>query len=151
MTKEIQNKRKNKAQLYNCFLNEDWNSLKNSVQIVTSFILKMEEDEMRIEYIFIELFKSVTLLKNGNTQISKDLMNELESTYVKSINLVVPLSAFLLSPSEADFWMNNCSDRYRSFFLSVGWISIVYFCCSSDIKMNVNIYDCFIQKPFEFK
>ncbi|KAK8853822.1 hypothetical protein M9Y10_016365 [Tritrichomonas musculus] len=145
MKEKILNKRKNKAQLYEGLLTIDWVSLNQATNILTSYLIDMESDQMKIEFVFMELFKTVNLLKNQGTQIASDIAEELIDTYTKNANLVVPLSAFLLTREGSNFWMKKCSDRYKQFFLSTGWIGIVYFCLSSDIPVQIEMYDCFVE------
>lgn len=70
MKEKILNKRKNKAQLYEGLLTIDWVSLNQATNILTSYLIDMESDQMKIEFVFMELFKTVNLLKNQGTQIA---------------------------------------------------------------------------------
>lgn len=50
----------------------------------------MENDDMKIEYVFIKLFTMIFKLELQNTKISKALFKELINVYVKNVNAIVP-------------------------------------------------------------
>ena len=97
LIEKIQSLPKSRKQNYMKLIKFNWKELKDAADIITSFIISMEDDNMRIEFVFIKLFSTISKLNALNNQIAKDILLELLKTYVKNDNLVVSLAAFLLT------------------------------------------------------
>lgn len=155
----INKKRKNVAETYSDLLKIDWLSIKNATQIITSFIIFIEGDEMKIELLFLKLYETVSLLKNENTQIANDLLVEFCNLFEQKTDLIVAVSAFLLTYEGSQFWMKNSEDL-KEYYLSKGWSGITKYCESSNISVTDEMHQCFIEHlssslnvkmdPFEF-
>lgn len=135
---------KRTAENYLDLLKIDWLSLKNATQIVTSFIIFIEGDEMRIEFLFLKLYETIALLKNENTEIANDLLTEFCEVFERSSDLFVALSAFLLTYKGSEFWI-KCSEDHKEYYLSRGWAGIVTYCYCSQIIPTNEMFHCFIQ------
>lgn len=136
MTELIDQKKKfNSIQSYIQLKDVNWKELKDASQIMTSYIIKMEGDQMKIEFVFKELMKTIGLLKLQNTQLANDLVEELINVYVQNDNLNVPLAAFLLT-NDGSIFFQQCSEEQKVFFFNNGWEGICHFCTSSNIEIN---------------
>lgn len=135
MVNLIDQKKFNSIQSYVNLKNVNWEELTNASQIMTSYIIKMEGDQMKIEFVFTELLKTIGLLKLQGTQIANDLIDELIKVYVQNDNLNVPLAAFLLTNEGAIFWQ-QFSEENKEFFFNNGWDGICHFCSESNIETN---------------
>ena len=103
----------------------------------------MEGDQMKIEFVFKELMKTIGLLKLQGTQIANDFAEELINVYIQNDNLNVPLAAFLLTDEGSIFWQ-NCDEKEKEFFSDNGWQGICHFCESSNIEINDQMKSLFM-------
>lgn len=118
--------RKNEYQVYSELLTFDWNAVFKATQIITLYITSMELDEMKIEFLFLKLFKTIEKLKEQKTKIADDLLAEFKKVFDQNINLLVPFSAFLLTCEGSKFWQ-NFPKAYQYYFMPKGWCGIVFF------------------------
>lgn len=120
----------------------NWEELMMATQIITSYIITLESDEMRIEFVFSELMKAASLLFQLGSQLSNDLATELIKVYVENDNLRVPLAAYLLSYEGTIFWQ-NCNEKDQEFYFNKGWDGICHFCNHSNIAITENMKTIF--------
>ena len=120
----------------------NWEELKNAVSVITAFIIKMESYQMKIEFVFGELSKTIQFLQKQNTDISNEMLTELINVYVENKCLNVAVSAFLLTPDGSFFWQ-NCNSEKKYFFKDIGWRGILLFCKSSNIETKFLFILCF--------
>ena len=144
MEKIIKNMRNYMSEQYSDLLKVDWLSLKNATQIVTSFIIFTESDEMKIEMLFLKLYETVSFLKNEHTSIADDLLSEFCEVYENNNNLLIALSAYLLTNLGSHFWL-NCSEELKNYYIAKGWTGIVNYCNDSHIIVTEKMHQCFIQ------
>lgn len=121
----------------------NWDELKSALNIITSYIIGLENDEMRIEYVFGELSKTIQQLEKEETQIANDITTELINVYVMNNYLIVALSAFLLTTDGTFFWQ-NCSEEKKDFFFEYGYEGICHFCKKSGIVVNDDMKKIFL-------
>lgn len=93
----IDQRRQYKGKVYDDLKKFDWKGLNNALCIIMSYIIRLESDEMRIEYVYGELTRTIHLLETEKTEISNALSTELINVYTENGNLKVSLSAFLLT------------------------------------------------------
>lgn len=72
----------------------------------------MEGDQMKIEFVFIELLKSIGLIRLQWTQIAYDLIDELTNVYVQEGNLNDLLAAVIFTNEGAIFWQQFDCDPF---------------------------------------
>ena len=84
----------------------NWEELKNATRVITSYIIDLENDDMKIEFVIMKLIRTVEVLRQQGTQLSINLSNELMHVYTENNNLIVPLAAFLLTYEGSIFWQN---------------------------------------------
>ena len=75
----------------------------------------MESDQMKIEFVFGELTRTIQLLEKQGTVITNDLVTEITNVYTENNNMIVPLSAFLLTTDGSLFWQECSLEKKRIF------------------------------------
>lgn len=141
LIEKIQSLPKSRKQNYMKLIKFNWKELKDAADVITSFIISMEDNNMRIEFVFIKLFSTISKSNALNNQIAKDLSLELLKTYVKNDNLAVSLAAFLLT-SDGSLFYNQCNEEDKEYYYDNG-ISGIKFCRSFNMKLTTNIRNKF--------
>lgn len=139
----IENKYLDSTDVYSELKDFEWDEIKSALSIITEYIIGLESDEMRIEFVYGELTKTIQLLEKEETQIADDLATELINVYVSNDNLMVALSAFLLTTDGSFFW-KDCSEEKKEFFFEYGYKGICDFCNKSGIEINDDMKDVFL-------
>ena len=148
----INYKKKNskKKKEYEKLRKTKWIEIKNAVDVITTFISNMESDEIKIENVFSQVAQTYSKLSEQKTKIANDLLKELITLYFKNVNLIIPLSAFLLTDDGRSFWQKS-PRLIQTFLLPAGWAGIRYFCFFSNISVDENMHYCFINHLTNYK